>query len=356
GLSGSGEAHDTQVEALMLQGTAGRWALARALRNDTGGTLRAVAGTLLDDPAPEVRAEAIQSLGLLGDARFADRLIEALGDRALRPAARRSLSRMGKEGLDRMRRALLDPIADHSVRRHVPEAIAAQATTQAASVLVTHLRHERDGLVRFKILQALGRMRTRQPALPLDHNELRTARGDAVRQAASFMRIRHGIEGGSAEAGRPQAELLLLGLLRDKQNHALERTLRLLSLETRNDDFRRIYLGLKSSRADVRAGARELLENLLGPGGRTALLGLVDDAFMPSERPSPGSREGFQRALRDLLSGRIESLRALAATVAAERAMVELRGAIAEALAARSDYHVALTRAHESLGRLGDSS
>jgi len=74
---------------------------------------------------------------------------------------------------------------------------------------------------------------------------------------------------------------LLLELLRDKEAHAQERLFRLLGLQHRGEDFEKIYRGFRNASAKVRAGSRELLENLLQAPLRAPILALVDDVPDP---------------------------------------------------------------------------
>src|SRR5207253_11319707 len=110
---------------------------------------------------------------------------------------------------------------------------------------------------------------------------------------------------------------LIVMLLRDKERHAVERIFRLLGLTFRREDLRSIHRGLANANAKVRAGSRELLENLLAPPLREWVLGLVDD--VPDERRLAGLRPNLARApieyealLTLLGDGRRQTLRSLA--------------------------------------------
>ncbi len=342
---------EQRIKGLLAGDAPGRWALARALREDQAGALRDLLGPLLDDPHPTVRREAIRSVSRLGDERFSDRLIECLAARSVRREARAALAQMGPAGVARMTEMLRDPAVPHAVRRHLPDAIAGCATMQAARTLVGHLRAERDGMIRFKILQALGRMRRRQHELPLDNAQLRLARDHALRQGFEVMRLRRALENRPRPQHSPRlpSERLLIGLLRDKQDHAVERVFRLLNLETKNDDFYRIYKGLSSPTPEGRASALELLEHLLGTAERIAFLEVVEDLFEldgGTARPArPGSRKALVDALRTLMTGHVESLSALAAACAADLGLSELEETIDAATPHSRDAQIVLGRA-----------
>ena len=84
---------------------------------------------------------------------------------------------------------------------------------------------------------------------------------------------------------------MLVLLLRDKQDHALERLFRLLNLYANNAEFRGIFRGLHSPRKESRASSRELLESLLFSPLKRPLLTLVDDLLEPPESFGPAAPE-----------------------------------------------------------------
>ena len=116
---------------------------------------------------------------------------------------------------------------------------------------------------------------------------------------------------------------LIVMLLRDKERHAVERIFRLLGLAFRHEDLRSIHRGLANANPKVRAGSRELLENLLAPPLRESVIGLVDD--VADERRLAALRPDLARAsieyealLTVLGDGRRLTLRSLAAYHARE--------------------------------------
>jgi hypothetical protein len=123
---------------------------------------------------------------------------------------------------------------------------------------------------------------------------------------------------------------LLLQLLHDKQVHTVERLFRLLGLQHRGEDFGRIARGLHNLNPKVRASSRELLENLIRPPLREAVLSLVDDA---PETLRAVSVEGYYVAedleyeglLATLLEQPGETLRCLAAYHVGELGLRALR-------------------------------
>jgi hypothetical protein len=168
--------------------------------------------------------------------------------------------------------------------------------------------------------------------------------GQATRATAeSVFRVLHWrsvLEGGAGpapSARRTDGLDLLVQLLTDKEAQASERMLRLLALQYRDEDFRDIYRGLRSSDARQRSSGRELLENLLRPPLRGPILAIVSedaDAVRlagAGELYTPGALD-YEAALGRILDEGGESLRCIAAHHVGELGLVSLRPRL-EALA-----------------------
>jgi HEAT repeat protein len=254
-----------------------RVALARAIR-DAGSharPLEEVLMTMLADASPGVEVEIAAAMGRLGGARFIPELVAMLAKRQPSVAAREALVEIGPEALEALEKALADPATAQEVRAAIPRAIAQFPAEDAARVLTERLANEEDGLVRFRAIRALGRLRDAHPDLPLDTTLLselatRTLRG-AIRDLAFREALARGVR------KKTRAYELLAQMLRDKEIHALERLFRVLDLLRLGESFERIYRGLQSRNAKARASSRELIENLVRPPLRDPLLAMVDD-------------------------------------------------------------------------------
>jgi hypothetical protein len=123
---------------------------------------------------------------------------------------------------------------------------------------------------------------------------------------------------------------LLVQLLRDKESQAVERLFRLLALQYRGEDFKRIYRGLRAAESRARASSRELLENLVSPPLRGPLLAIVDEVpdaarlARAGELYVPGDI-GYEDVLGLILDQGGESLRCVAAHHVGELGLVSLR-------------------------------
>jgi hypothetical protein len=185
--------------------------------------------------------------------------------------------------------------------------------------LQTQLLEESNGLIRFKILRALGRIAADHPEVTLDQTALRVATERTIDAAIELLSWRINlIRGAAAQPKRlTPGHSLIVMLLRDKERHAVERIFRLLGLVFRHEDLRSIHRGLANTNPKVRASSRELLENLLASPLRAWVLGLVED--VSDERRLAGLRPDLARtsieyeALLTLLGdGRRPTLRSLA--------------------------------------------
>jgi hypothetical protein len=206
----------------------------------------------------------------------------------VRSAARAAFLAHGDTALEFLDHSLGDYHLPQELRRHLPRTLSQFPAAQAAPLLLRHLVSEPDGMVRFKILRGVGRIRASNPALPLD------------------------------------------GRIIDEAVHATERLFRMLQLQFPREDVRGIYRGFQSGSAKLRASSRELLENLLRPPLRDAVLALVDGvptagAFQGTAPYYLGQAVEYEELLGLMLEEGSESLRCLAAHHVAELGLVSLR-------------------------------
>jgi HEAT repeat protein len=324
-------------------------ALAKAIRALPSPDFKLLLRRLAAADDTEVQLAAIGAMRALGDPEFTAILLELLARRALRSAARDALVALGPAALAALGTALADTKLPHALRRHVPQVIAACGTPQASALLMRHLLGEADGMIRFKILRALGRMRAVNDKLPLDHLGLGRSIEQNIESAFRFMRWKRAC---SAETVRVPAHVepyhrMLVELLADKQAHTLERLFRLLNLQANDEEFLRVYRGFQSAKREARAGSRELVEYLVQPHIRRAILTLADDLDDPSA--AVGSDENgriptFEQAIRELLESGIESLSSLAAYMAGMLGWDQLRPAL-ERIDAQSESQSAIVQA-----------
>jgi HEAT repeat protein len=324
------EAQHTLDDLLGSPTPEARRVLARALRQQPVPAFEPLLLQLAETPDEPVQVEVAHAMGALRHSRFLPALLPLLASHEARAAARTAFLAFEGEGLRFLDEALGDADLPHEVRRHVPRTISRFPAVDAAPILLRHLVRGEDGLVRYKILRGLNRIATNHPDVSLDRGILTEAAG---RTLAAVFRLVHWrgvlVRGVAEEPSRatPGQELLTT-LLRDKEVHGTERLFRLLGLLYRGEDFEKMYRGLRSPEAKVRAGSRELLEHTLDPPLRDAVLGLVEEGQADPRRGEAYYRPGplgYEELLGLLLEQPGETLRCLAAYHVGELGLTSLR-------------------------------
>jgi ATP:ADP antiporter, AAA family len=294
-------------------------AVARAIERQPAAEFEDVVLRLGDSPDTAVLRHVAHAMAKIKSPSFLPKLLLMLGQPEIRNETRAALLQYGTEALTMLDAALGDGRLQRHVRRQIPHTMAQFPPDQAAVVLQQHLLQQSDGLVRFKILRALGRIATDHPEVTLDAAVLRQATEHAIDHATELLywRINLG-RGAIAQPPRLTAgHSLMVLLLRDKERHAVERIFRLLGLVFRREDLRSVHRGLTNANPKVRAGSRELLENLLASPLRESVLGLVDEVAdeqrLAAVRPDLASAPLEYDTLVTLLAGdRRQTLRSLA--------------------------------------------
>jgi AAA family ATP:ADP antiporter len=293
-------------------------ALAIAARPAPGfaPTLLQLAGS----PLSEVQTAVAEAMGKLRDPGFLPALLPMLLSHEARPLVRGAFLAYGSEGLHFLEESLTDAALPLEIRRHVPRSISRFPGPDAIRVLERRLVGETNGLVRFQILRGLGRAASDNPDVPVDRKIIDEALQRTLEACFRLAHWQEVLAQGAAELPRRKTDgnELLVALLRDKQAHAVERAFRMLSLRLRGEDVQSMYRGMRSSKPKIRAGSRELLENLTQPPLRGAMLALVDDT--PGARVLEGAGTyyqprsiGYEELLGILLESSGETLRCLAA-------------------------------------------
>jgi HEAT repeat protein len=273
---------------------------------------------------PEVMREAAAAIAGLRSPSFLDVLVPMLRDRRLRETARRAILAGGPAALARIDALLASPATTPPLLRHLPRTISRFPAAEAAPVLMRHLLGHRDGLVRYKCLRGLGRLRENHPRLQLDRASIVGAADRAVATATKVRAWRSRLArlGPPASVTVAPVDELLGALLEDKEAHAVERAFRLLKLARPAERWDYVHAGLRSPDPRVRGASRELLEELL-PRPLRGLLDLADgvspdDGVTTAATGDGGPSEAPRRALlAEILRSGGETERALAAHYAA---------------------------------------
>lgn len=293
-----------------------------------------VARTLRDFPLPafaplllelghaddvDTRCEVIRAMGALRDEAHLPYLIGLLGERDLREAVRAALVAFGDPALEQLHKALTDFSLPRAVRTHVPRTMSRFGHQRAADLLLNHLLTEPGGMVRYKILRGLGRMRADIPSLRFDASVLERVVDDHLAKILPLLHWRVVLDSGAVE--RPERQTvgrqLLSDLLRQKETLAIERLFRVLGLTFPGIDVGQLYEALHGPDAAARASAREVLDHVLPVRWRAPVIGLTDE-IPDSERLAAGKRcyaaedIDYDRLVADLSADRSDIVAALA--------------------------------------------
>jgi hypothetical protein len=314
-----------------------RVALAQAIEHQPAPAFGGLLVRLAQSRDERLATHVARAMAGVRSPAFVPTLLDWLGVRGVRDAAREALLAHGDEALRALDTALGDYSSPAHVREHIPRTISLFPPERAVAVLQRHLALEREGRVRFKILRGLGRIAADHPEVPLDDALVREAAARTVAAAAEALRFRVRLVQGARQvpARATPAHVLLVTLLQDKEAHRIERFFRLLQLRLRKEDVRSIHRGLRNTDRRVRAASRELLQNLLDEPVRAAVMALVDD--LPDEQRlaripwEPGADDrDYGALLARMMDAGSSSLHSLAAFHAAELGLADVAAGATE--------------------------
>jgi hypothetical protein len=302
--SGSGEA-----------ATAGKLALLRAIDARPHRRWAPVVAGLCADSDPAVSDQAILTSASVVDAKLVPALITRLTSRRQRDSVREALVAQGAPALDEVARLLWDERTDARLRRHLPRTISRFSEARCHELLFELLTSESDGLVRYKALKGLCHL-TVDRELPLDRQALEQ---QLVRELLELLRMKV-VRQLLVESGNASSDLrgqLLLDLLKDKANQALERAFRILQLQHGHSDLRSVMVAVLSDDSSRHAKAVEYLDTLALEleAGSHDMLRVAIDRLDDGERAARARRfleaapETAEEALAELEQDDDEALR-----------------------------------------------
>lgn len=268
-------------------------------------------------------AEAVRRTG---DVHHVELLVRRLEEREGRPLVREALVALGDAGFDALASALEDLDRPRTLRLQLPRALAGFGSQRAADLLLDYLRRELDPGLQFKALRALGRLSNQAKRREIGPIRLDRAivEDSVLRSLETYFTVLElvlGMTRGPGGDSSSVAKEVLLELLGDKADHALERTFRFLQLAHKNEDIQRVHHAVIHGDRRTRATALEFLDALTirSQSIREALRAVVDE-LPPAERIARGhvafgrapAQLDYGAALARLLEDRDELLAALA--------------------------------------------
>lgn len=282
-LSNSPDASDVDASEATLARLAGdvrpsaavaRRDVARALASIDRPRFHHLLVPLMYDAQREVALEAIRSAGRLGsdDYLFVPPLVSLLRNRLLKGAARQVLVGYGDGVVPALAAFMRDPDEDMWVRRHVAATLAQIPSQQTVDVLVDALR-ESDGFLRFKVIDALLRLRESHPQFTVAADRVQPLLVQESNRYFSYLSLHYNLVRGERAPTRP----LLVRALEEKIARTVDRLYRLLGLLYPWKDISAARWSLEHGESRIKASAAEYLDNLLDSRVRARVMPVLEE-------------------------------------------------------------------------------
>lgn len=226
---------------------------------------------LLDDPDESVRRAAALSAGRGVYRETIPALVRELSTPRLRDEARRALAGFGEAIVDALSDRLRDPGQPPEIRQQLARLLGTRAFGPAIDQLLRAL-DARDTGVRYHILKALNRARHDDPHIVVPAGPVERALRVELGLLAHLLAVRAWLQPRSDTAG----DRLLVAVLDEREDDAVERITRCLGMLYPLDDLFHAYQALTERSQAERAFGIELLDNLLQPAHRQAVIPLLE--------------------------------------------------------------------------------
>ena len=252
----------------------GRRDAAGALAHIKNPSFRWLLVPLIHDRDPSVARKAITSACAMGpsDAIFVPALVSLLGNRLLKDAARDTLESYGHDVVPVLTYLLADTSEQPWVRRHIPATLARIPSQASMNALVQALS-ERDGFLRFKVVDAIGALRRRSPELTFNTDAIEHLIHGETARYYTYLTLRYNIVTRDPEGART----LVVRALDDKLKRTLDRIYRELMLLYPWKDVAAARRTIEGSDPHARANAVEFLDTLMTGTVRKRVTPIVED-------------------------------------------------------------------------------
>ena len=244
-------------------------AIAVAVRGDSDAK---VLPKLLQDPDPEVVAEACRTAATLQNRVYLDSLLRLLASSRMRGAAMEALAGYGERIVGTLGDVLLDTTTPTAVRRQIPRVL--QKIPAQRSVDVLFQAYDEPNLtVRTAALKSLNALRDRSPRLTFGRESLQQF---ILRETKYYYEMAAALSPFRENHDTPAARLLA-ETLEERLRNTLERLFRLLGLKYPPKEMHAAYLALNRKKTDEYTAAIEFLDNVLERELKRILLPLLDE-------------------------------------------------------------------------------
>jgi AAA family ATP:ADP antiporter len=241
---------------------------------------------LLKDESLEVVQAAIISTGQIKAMELAPILMTHLTTKHVRKYARESLVEYGEEIIGILAEHLEDASANKKKRLAIPKVLALIGSQKSVNLCMKNL-DQPDLHLRYEIIKALNKLRTKFPELKYDKHRIMARIMDEIEKYyrnLSLLNVQnHALSQDKASLSSKhdlsrviRARELLTVALEENLDNNLERIFRLLGLKYPPKDMFNAYLAVKSNRSNLIANSVEFLENILDSNLKKIFIPVVE--------------------------------------------------------------------------------
>jgi AAA family ATP:ADP antiporter len=241
---------------------------------------------LLKDESMEVLQAAIISTGQIKAMELVPILMIHLTTKHVRKYARESLGEYGEEIIRILTEHLEDSTGNKKKRLAIPKVLALIGSQKSVNLCMENL-DQQDLLLRYEIIKALNKLRTKFPELKFDRQRLNARIMDEIEKyyrnlallyaQNNSLSIDKAILSSKHHKSRViRARELLTTALEENLDSNLERIFRLLGLKYPPKDLFNAYLAVKSNRSNLIANSVEFLDNILDSNLKKIFIPIVE--------------------------------------------------------------------------------
>lgn len=243
---------------------------------------------LLEDESSGVLQAAIISTGQIKAMELIPSLMTHLTTKHVRKYARESLGGYGEDIIGTLAEHLEDFSGNKKKRLAIPKVLALIGSQRSVNLCIKNL-DQRDLLLRYEIIKALNKLRTKFPELKFNKQHLNARIMDEIEKYYRILSLLYrqknslSIEKATLSSKHDMSRVirareLLTIALEEKLDNNLERIFRLLGLKYPPKDLFNAYLAVKSNRSNLIANSIEFLDNILDSNLKKIFIPVVESA------------------------------------------------------------------------------
>ncbi len=224
---------------------------------------------LLKDRSPDVLRYAIESAGRIKRRDFVPHLINHLSTARVKSFSHKALVAYGNKITGILKDYLSDPDVNLSTRKAIPDILEQVGTQRAADLLASELK-KKDNDVETEIIEALYKMRTRQPQIQFPQKPVLEKTLQIIKKCYFVLLEMHDLM-----ADRRKEHLV--SDMEKNLTRSLKHIFELLSLIYSPDDIIKAYQNICAGTKKSIDYSIELLDNILLREVKEVLFPLIDD-------------------------------------------------------------------------------